>query len=133
MVHKGVWWNLILLIFRKKDFVSPRLFIYRRCITGARYDFKNSRNGRKEARELNDEALKSKSTMNRRLLLLSKLSSKTILNEQESVYKSTRSRNEMLPKRNSLKLVRLTPKSKKSLMTSTAQIVTAGLTKSSRE
>ena len=75
-----------------------------------------------KARELNDEALKSKIDYEQE-----------ILNEQESVYKSTRSRNEMLPKRNSLKLVRLTPKSKKSLMTSTAQIVTAGLTKSSRE
>ena len=86
-----------------------------------------------KARELNDEALKSKIDYEQEIAVASKLSSKTILNEQESVYKSTRSRNEMLPKRNSLKLVRLTPKSKKSLMTSTAQIVTAGLTKSSRE
>ena len=82
-----------------------------------------------KARELNDEALKSKIDYEQEIAV----AKQTIIKDQESVYKSTRSRNEMLPKRNSLKLVRLTPKSKKSLMTSTAQIVTAGLTKSSRE
>lgn len=86
-----------------------------------------------KARELNDEALKSKIDYEQEIAVAKQTIIKDYLERARKRVQINAQSERDAAKRNSLKLVRLTPKSKKSLMTSTAQIVTAGLTKSSRE